>query len=592
MRRGDFSSIGTVRDPLTGDPFPGNVIPANRIVPSVQRYMERFFPLPTIGVSQPASNFNQAIPGGRSDRAWTLRIDQKLSNANTFFVRFTRIMFDFKSPDNGFPLEILGQQFFRRTAYPVVLSDTHSFSASVFNEFRVGFLRHNDTGHGPLKGADVINLVGLTGYPQPPDPDEYGLPGVAVSGLVSVAQTDTSRNIQNNWDVVDHLSWHRRNHSFKTGINLQLPGESAFPLSPSRQFGSSTFDGFATGQPFGDFLLGIPRTASRAADVGPYYGSANEWAVFFLDDWKMTSRLTLNLGLRYERHIPWVEDNDRLHTFDSETGSIVVPVQETISKINPLFPKEIPVITAGQAGFPDRSMIRTDSNDIAPRFGFAWRSGFHDLVVRGGYGIFYNFESRKGFRNITVKPLIATETFDNVLTAGVPLWSWPQAFPTGPARPLATQNISATAVDRDSSYSQQWNLTLEKEIAGYGVRLSYIGTVSKQLPFVRNLNQPFPGSVTFSQNLRPFPVYRDISYVDRGANQDFHSMQVQVTRRLSRGFALNAHYTYEKNLTDSPDSSIFGNTIENAWDRAREWGNEEYGLRHRFISYFNWDAPI
>ena len=373
---------------------------------------------------------------------------------------------------------------------------------------------------------------------------------------------------------------------------------SSFPwraLSRSLRAGSSvppSFDGFATGQPFGDFLLGIPRTASRAADAGPYYGSANEWAVFFMDDWKMTPRLTLNLGLRYERHIPWVEENDRLHTFDPDTGSIVVPVPETISKIHPLFPAEIPVITAANAGFPDRSMIRTDSNDIAPRFGFAWRSGFHDLVVRGGYGIFYNFESRKGFRNMTAGPFVATETFDNILTAGVPVWSWPQAFPTGPARPLTTQNISATAVDRDSSYSQQWNLTLEKEIAGYGVRLSYIGTVSKQLPFVRNLNQPFPSPAPFSQNLRPFPVYRDISYVDRGANQDFHSPQVQVTRRLSRGFSLNAHYTYEKNLTDSPDSSIFGNTIENAWNRDREWGNEEYGLRHRFISYFNWDAPV
>ncbi|PYV08764.1 MAG: hypothetical protein DMG07_24855 [Acidobacteria bacterium] len=469
-----------------------------------------------------------------------------------------------------------------RRTHSAILSDTHVFSPRLINEFRLGFIRHTQPQHSAVKGKELVDLLGLTGYPG-------GLDG---SGLLAIAGTQTSRDTQNSWNAVDSVSWVKDRHSLKMGVDLLHNGDSRYPASPSAQFGSFTFNGFATGQAFGDFLLGIPQTAARASNIGPYYGSNNEWALFFQDDWKVTPRFSLNLGVRYERHLPWAEASDRIHTFDVATGSLVVPSAAVIALIHPLFPKNIPVLTADRAGFPERSLIDTDTHDFAPRLGFAWRTGAWDVVVRGGYGLYYNFESRKGFRNMTSGPFVATETFDNQITQGQPLWSWPLAFPTGAARPLGTQDVFATAANLFSSYTHQWNFTLEKQLGAQGFRLSYIGNSSMQLPYRRNLNQPRPGTTAFNQNLRPFPLFRNITYFDRGATQSYNAFQFEVRRPLSRGLSLTAHYTWAKNLTDSDDDSEFGESIENAYDRGRERGNVQYTPRHRFVAYTLWDVPV
>jgi len=347
--------------------------------------------------------------------------------------------------------------------------------------------------------------------------------------------------------------------------------------------------------------LGLPRTATRSRPISPYYGSSIEWAVFFQDEWKVRPNLTLNWGLRYERHNPWVEQTDRLYSFDPATGSVVVPNSSVRSQIHPAFPAIIPIITAGQSGFPERALVRTDTNDLAPRFGFAWRSGWWDVVVRGGYGVFYNFESRKAFAgeggggrgwDMVGGPFVATETFDNRITSGVPLWQWPQAFPAGPARALGTQDIFAPSVNLTSSYAHQWNFTLEKQIRANGIRLSYIGTSGVQLPFLRNLNQPLRGTTPFSQNQRPLPYLRNVNYLDKGGNQIYNALQVELNRRLSRGLAINTSFTWAKNITDTQDSSIFGGAIEDNYDRARERGNERYTKRLDYRGTFLWEVPV
>jgi hypothetical protein len=258
----------------------------------------------------------------------------------------------------------------------------------------------------------------------------------------------------------------------KMGGDYRYYTDTQFPASPSLQFGTSNFDGFATGQPFADFLLGIPRTVSRSSSIGPFYGSNSGWSLFVQDNWRLNRSFNLHIGIRYERHNPFKEQNDRVYSFDPLTGSIVVPNETVRAHIHPLFPKNIPVLTASQARFPERSLIAMDKNDFAPRVGFAWRTGFSDVVFRGGYGVFYNFEANKGFRTMTTGPFLASETFDNRITAGQPLWAWPLAIPNAAARPLGTQDLFITARGMHSSYVHQWNLTLEKQFGPYGVRVS------------------------------------------------------------------------------------------------------------------------
>ena len=252
-----------------------------------------------------------------------------------------------------------------------------------------------------------------------------------------------------------------------------------------------------------------------------------------------------------------------MYNFDPTTGSIVVPTSANVAMIHPLFPKDVPVITASQAGFPERSLIKTDANDLAPRVGFAWRTGLKDVVVRGGYGLYYSFEASKGFPMMIAGPFVATETFDNQVTNGTPLWQWPQMFPTNSAaRPLATQDVFSTLVDLRNSYLHQWNLSLEKQIGDYGLRLSYIGSSTLQLPYRHNINQPPPSTIPFNQNRRPYSYLRNVIYYDGGGTASYNAFEVQLIRRFATGFSLNVHYNWSKNLSNSDDVSTLTDLIE------------------------------
>jgi hypothetical protein len=218
-----------------------------------------------------------------------------------------------------------------------------------------------------------------------------------------------------------------------------------------------------------------------------------------------------------------------------------------------------------------------------------------DLVVRGGYGIYYSLEARRAFTAMTSGPFVGTETFDNSITNGQPLWAWPQAFPppTGAGfTSFGTQNINATDVGLRDSYNQQWNLTLEKQIGANGLRVSYLGSSVIHLPYTRNLNQPVASTTAFNQNLRPYPLYRDIIFVDTGGNQSIQSMQMQWTRRMTGGLTLDSHYTWSKNLTDSHDFSPLGGLIQDAYNRRAERGNEESNPRHRWVTQMVYELPF
>ena len=231
--------------------------------------------------------------------------------------------------------------------------------------------------------------------------------------------------------------------------------------------------------------------------------------------------------------------------------------------------------------------------NIDPRFGFAWRTGLSNLVVRGGYGIFHNSEAQRVFQAMTAGPFVATETFDNGISAGAPLFAWPQAFPSGgSARPLGIQDLNATAVNFRNSYVQQWNLTLEKQLGANGLRLSYIASSAIRLPFRRNINQPRASTTPFNQNLRPYPVVRNIIFADSGGTQSYESFQAEFTRRLNTGIALDSNYTWSKNLTDVRETNVLGDIILDAYNRRAERGNAEFSPRHRWVTNVMWELPV
>jgi hypothetical protein len=597
MRAGNFaaSAFDPIIDPTTGQQFPGNVIPAQRLNPQAQKYLNRFYPLANDGDPLvPSSNGNYDVPGNRIDWAFITRVDHQIADNQTIMYRYFSYISDIQVVESGgLPtFEFYNRQ---RKNYSHAGSHIWTLSPTVVNEARLGWQRINWPSGSKVFGAEVVADIGLTGYPAPLSTEVSGIPVVSITGLRGISVRSFSPNRMNEWDITDGLSISRGSHTIKTGLNVRHVKFARFPTSPSAQFGSFAFNGEITGEPFADFILGIPRTASRSAAVGQYYGRRDQIGLYFQDDWKIRNDLTLNVGLRYDYVPPFVEEDDRISTFDPATGSLVLPTEQVKGLIHPLFPTQIPVTTATQAGFNERSLIANDTNNIAPRFGLAWRTPW-ELVIRGGYGIYYNGTARKAFRQMTSGPFAATETFDNDIVNGVPLFAWPQAFPAaGGARPIpiGTTNINAASRNLSDAYVNQWNLTIEKQIGANGLRMSYIANSGIQLPYRRNINTPRASDIPFSQDRRPYPLYRDIFFTESGGTSSYQSLQFQFTRRMTKGFQIDSHYTFAKHLTDTHDSrGTLGDLIEDAYDRRRERGPEEHNPKHRWISNFIWELPF
>jgi hypothetical protein len=307
--------------------------------------------------------------------------------------------------------------------------------------------------------------------------------------------------------------------------------------------------------------------------------------LFIQDNYKITNSLTLNLGLRYELHLPWDTSGGRLSAFDSQTGSIVVP-DRALPLVSELFPTHlVPVIGHSKTDF-NETLFRTDKNNFAPRVGFAWRPfGAKTLVIRAGYGLFYDIIPRQTTRFGT--PFIVSEpSYTNpadVRDAG--FVQWPLAFPrvvggAGVSLPTTYENGFRTP------YAQNWNVTVEKEIASVRLRASYVGTGGRQMQFPFNINQPAPGPGLYIDKPRPFPTLSAITEMRNGASHTYNALNLQVERNFSNGLMFNSAFTFAKDLGDDDV------TPENTFDRSRERGQTQVQPFRRWVGFFIYELPF
>jgi hypothetical protein len=293
----------------------------------------------------------------------------------------------------------------------------------------------------------------------------------------------------------------------------------------------------------------------------------------------------LNLGLRYEYHPSWTTTGDRISAFDAATGSIVVP-DSALPLVSDLFPRSVvPVIGHSQTDFNER-LFRTDMNNFAPRIGFAWRPfGAKTFVIRSGYGIFYDIIPRQptlfGTPFIVNEPLYTNPT--DVNDPG--FVQWPLAYPrvvrdAGVSIPGTFQNGFKTP------YAQNWNFTLEKEIAGMAARASYVGTGGRQMSYPFNINQPAPGPGAYIDKPRPFPHLPAITEQRNGASHTYHALSVELERRYSNGLMFQTALTWAKDLGDEDV------TPENTYDRARERAQTQITPYRRWTGFFIYELPL
>jgi Carboxypeptidase regulatory-like domain/TonB dependent receptor len=591
-KQGDFSRESTViRDPFNnGVPFTDNKIPAERISVAARQFFG-FWPTPNVGDPNMADgpNYNALFmaPFSKTHNAQA-RIDHRISNRNTIFGRylFNRQLARYPDGIAGY----LGYGGTIRKVRHILLSDTHIFTATLINEFRFGAsLDSLPWKNTLLNSTAFIQAAGLTNVTRDGTvPDVPMIPlisfsqGPGLDGFYPTAYEPLGQSRTFQWQ--DTVSKITGKHSLRFGVEINWR-HGNIQQEPDDLLGSYDFGNQYTGFNFADFLLGIPSTISRSAYVPARYDRQIAYDFFFQDNYKITNRLTLNLGLRYEFHPGWTTSGSRISAFDRNTGSIVVP-DAALPLVSDLFPTSaIPVIGNSSTSFNDR-LFATDKNNIAPRIGFAWRPfRSQTFVVRGGYGIFYEIIPRQ--QTLFGTPFVVNEPgFTNPADVTDPDFvQWPLAYPTtvrGAGVSLPTYYSS----DFRTPYAQNWNVTVEKEVAQMVVRAAYVGTGARKMAFPFNINQPVPGPGLFIDKPRAFPTLANINEQRNGASHTYHALNLEVERRMFNGLL------FQSTLTIARDKGTDGATPENTFDLARERGMMQLLPHRRWVSFVVYELPV
>jgi hypothetical protein len=473
------------------------------------------------------------------------------------------------------------------------------------NEFRFGWFYHGSVRLGMNTDFDPRTIFPTLYGPLPVG----GLPNVAITGHVSIGDYGGStRGKQFTNQYIDNFTMVRGRHTVKTGIDFGNYRVSSPPgafgllsgLAQEAGFGRFTFSGrytsgnAATAQPaqaFADFVLGYPVTTYRASPSAVNLFYQTRYSAYIQDDWQVSPRLTLNFGVRYMVQTSWKERDRAQANFDFASGRLVIPGDQFPPQTQARLVSTYPIVTSQQAGLPDE-VLETDKNNWAPRVGFAFRpSGNSHTVIRGGAGFYYNtLPAYIGFRQMgfTNPPFLLSETFE-AAAGGVPSLTLDQPFPGAGA---LSPNPAITAVERDikNSLAQQWNLTVERELAhNLGFRASYVGNKTSHLPWYnRSINVPEQQAAGTIQPRRPYQPWSDILLLSGGGDSTIHQLQLEGIQRYAYGLTFQAEYSWNRSLDNVP---IVGGP-QNPYDNRADRGNSDQIRRHIFTMAYSYDLPF
>jgi hypothetical protein len=619
---GRFAS--EIIDPLTGKPFPNNTVPTNRFTRLAQLATKKFFPTPNFTGSQGNYLRRRNIPNDTDQ--YTLRGDQQLGRWGTVFGRFTNTDYTNISVQNTTEL---GDVFFVQKTRNWQVSHSMPIGSNLVNQFRFGYVGATAVQHGapaPQSDIDPLRLTGVfTGLPdiQRTYPAVgFGGVGAGLSGGGS-AVNDYQSSYQPMWDASNTTTWIRGSHTLNFGANFR---KWSLQRDLANDFlGQFTFSGFFTGNKtrdnaIADFLLGYFSGASvfqpAGFSVAGRTGNPRQFnflyvAPYIQDDWKVSQRLTLNIGVRYDFRTVPVESNDRMGWRDlsNPRGGLLVADKTLVDK---------GIIGDGTyykfAG-------RRNPNDspkkvFAPRLGFAFRPFSDDkTVVRGGYGIFFDSaEGREIDGAADIYPYVSRGNYIQSL-GQTNLVTTDNMFPNfaggGPASPAANTFLAVSMSPAPKNpYVQQWSLGVQRALMrNTTLELNYIGSKGTHLLMRRNIAQALPPAnpAACAANptagdcpvlkRRPFPNFATYIDSDWSGNSSYNAFNAKVEHR-SNTFLFTAVYTWAKSIDNKSAAAGIGNDVAgwqgflNNNDIRRDRGRSEFDVDHRLVSSFVYELPI
>jgi len=562
MRQGNFTEITTpVRDPRTGQPFPGNIIPAGRISPVSQQLLQ-YYPAPT----RAGTANNLQAPSEFSDNVDQVlgRVDQNIGNKIRLSLRYN--WHDSYTSNVGsavIPITAVTQP---RVNKNWLLGYTHTLTPNLLNDFRIGYHRvaFDTLNQFEVEGkTDAGSSLGIPGFDGDIKYHNPGLPSVNVSNFNGLGAGGTNwYQFDTTYQVSNVLAYTKGSHQIRGGFDLRRLATGRRAANDAR--GLFSFTGDITGYSVADFMLGLPRTVIPPTDQ--IQGHVGGWRNgFFVNDvWQATRNLTLSLGLRYERNSP-------VQTYEG-LASMLAADQETI--IPSTFPAK---------GF---EFHEPNNKDIAPRLGATYRLGAK-TVLRAGFGIYYNPNQMNSFTFLTNNPpLAAVTTFTS--DPANPTLSFSNPF--GTANPLGRPDMISPTRELPNARKDQWSFDVQREIArNIGLDLQYVGSNTSHLDrsFFNNTPQPGPGAV---DPRRPSQNFRSRRIIQNDLIADYDAVSVILHKRMSRGIQADVHYTWSRTRDMATHSNGGGQTMNN-YDIWADYGPANWDVPHRFVASYIFELP-
>jgi outer membrane receptor protein involved in Fe transport len=592
-RRGDLSDLLArglvIRDPLTGLPFPNNQIPVSRFSAFARNLFadETLYPRPN--VARPISDFRDNYRGttAATDRTdqYDAKVDWNVSARDKMYVRFSRQTAAASNSQTVMPLVFVSSA--DNPSWSVAANWNRIIGAAVVNDLLAGYNRNDNLSEpiDPLGLGTLNNQLGISG-PQA----VRGLSQVQIgNNITSIGSAETGTNNYNAvYQVNERLTWLRGRHTLKFGGSWNYYRSESYYPGNNGQNGFISYTNFNfTGQAIGDFLLDQVSRKGKGSTSDAWMHLQHRVAFYGADDFKITDRLTLNLGLRWAYTSPFVERNDRQANFDLTNAAQLL---------------------AGQNG-NSRALYDSFYKGWEPRLGFAYRKGDH-WVLRGGYAISQYMEGTGANQRLPLNPPFFFESqvdYDRTTGAGT----------------IATGFQGLQPLDKVSGQLRAWDSNIRPQFTHQGnvfieyllgprssINVGYVGSKSTNVINTIDANQPLPGSGdprTWlpTQQRRPlYPFNPDITFlvttISRGFHSDYNALQTTFKQRLWHGLDFNANYTWSKAMTNS--RGFFGSggvaqgtstsTPVNSRDLDSNYGPAFFDATHLFSMAGNYDLPF
>jgi trimeric autotransporter adhesin len=603
QRAGDFSGISNViyvpniqnpnflqaiqTDHLTpGQPFPNNQIPAN-LISSIATGLLQYVPLPNQSVAGVNQNYRLIIANPNNSQSLNTRLNVTLTQRDTLA---STLNFTWRNADNhqvyGCCDATDGQ------GSNASINWRHRFGTRTFNAVNLTFNR-NTSSALPFfaNGPDVAGILGIQGTSR--DPKNYGPPTLGFTNFSSLSGANDSRTAVWSYGATDTFQYRKGKNNWSIGggwthflnntiVDQNARGQFSFTGLSTSGYTSAGLPIQGTGYDFADFLLGLPESnAIRYGDAANYFRS-NGYNAFIVDDYRLMTGLSLNLGLRYEYFTPWTEKyGDIANLYIAPNFASVTPVCPHVTTINGVTCGP----TVGGVTFPE-ALIQSDKNNFAPRIAIAYKpftkGKLKSTMIRAGYAWFYNPSQYNRFASSSAlagqPPFANTNSATTVLNNPAQVLTLATGLTNTSSKSVL--NTYAVALNYLNSYAQTWNLGVQGDLPGRLVaEITYNGTKGTRLDYTQAPNQAALGSSITSENRFPIAGVGQFTFDTPSGNSSYNAAQIRLTRRMQKGVSANLFYTFAKSIDDL---ALAQNFYNQAAERGLSTGD------HRHVVQANW----